>query len=394
MIKIMLAFVLLCLGVIDSYSQNGLEAALANIEKNNKSIVANTQYWIARDLGFKTGLSLPDPSAEFDLLAGFPNGTGQQTEFTMVQGFESPSVYKRRRELSALQVGKGQNYLATERQEILRSAKLTYINLIFLNKKLAALVNREQRTERLLNNMQVKLDQGEGNILDVNKARLQLLNVQHEIRLSEVTKDELLVQLQELNGGNLILVNDTIYSALPDLPQDFESLEQAIEEIDPARLALMQEIGIAQKQEELTHSLNQPRYEAGYRYQGLLGQQFHGLHLGISVPLREKKLKVSQRQAETQYAMLNLEAHRTEHYHEIKKLYDTYQHLMTALGEYRSLLLQSGNVALLDKALALGEITTIQYFLENVYAYDALDNFLELERATHIAAAELNKWRL
>ncbi len=394
MIKIFLTVLVVCLEVTVSYGQNGLETTLASIEKNNKSITANTQYWKSRDLGYKTGLSLPDPSAGFDFLAGFPKGTSQQTELTIVQGFESPSAYKRRRELSALQIGKGQNYLATERQEILLTAKLTYINLIFLNKKLAALSSRSLKTERLLYNLQNKLDQGEGNILDVNKARLQLLDVQNELRLTEAKKDELLVQLQELNGGNPIVVNDTIYPALPDLPQDFESLVQAIEENDPARLALMQEIVIAQKQEELTHSSNQPRYEAGYRYQGILGQQFHGLHVGVSVPIREKKLKVAQRQAETQYALLNLEAHRTALYHEMKQFYDNYQNMVAALDEYRSLLLQSANVSLFDKALALGEITTIQYFLENVYAFEAQDKFLELERETHVAAAELDKWRL
>lgn len=392
--KIILPCLILFLGVHDSHGQNGLETLLESVEKNNKSISTGTQYWISRDLGFKTGLSLPDPSAEFDLLAGSPAGAGTQTEFTIVQGFESTSVYKRRKELSALQIGKGQNYLAIERQEILLTAKLTYINLIFLNRKHTVLAGRNQKTERLLNNLQIKLDQGEGNILDVNKARLQLLDVQNELRLTEATKDKLLVLLKELNGGNLLTVNDTLYPPLPELAQDFELLEQKIEENDPTRLALMQEIVIAQKQEELTQSSNQPRYEAGYRYQGILGQQFHGLHVGMSVPIREKKLKVEQRQAETQYALLNLESHRTALYHEMSQFYTNYRNMVNALDEYQSLLLKSANAVLLDKALALGEITTIQYFLENIYAFEAQDKLLDLERATHVAGAELDKWRL
>ena len=49
---------------------------------------------------------------------------------------------------------------------------------------------------------------------------------------------------------------------------------------------------------------------------------------------------------------------------------------------------------LLEKALTLGEISSLQYLMELNYYYDAYDNFLDLESDYYHVIAELNKYEL
>ena len=64
------------------------------------------------------------------------------------------------------------------------------------------------------------------------------------------------------------------------------------------------------------------------------------------------------------------------------------------MEEYEELLSTMGNTVLLDKALRLGEITVIQYFLEQSYFYTAYDKNEQLKREYHKAVAELYKYTL
>ena len=52
------------------------------------------------------------------------------------------------------------------------------------------------------------------------------------------------------------------------------------------------------------------------------------------------------------------------------------------------------NNELLNKALQLGEISSLQYFMELNYYYDSYDNFLNLESDYYQVIAELNKYQL
>ena len=134
--------------------------------------------------------------------------------------------------------------------------------------------------------------------------------------------------------------------------------------------------------------------ELGYHYQGILGQTYNGIHTGISIPLWENKNTIKQKQAQLLFSDLQLQDHRTEHYYEIKNLYEKYTNLKITLQEYQTILATLNNTALLNKALALGELTTIQYFMEINYYTEAFNNFLQTEKEYHEAIAELYKYQL
>ncbi|TNE59431.1 MAG: transporter, partial [Bacteroidetes bacterium] len=129
-------------------------------------------------------------------------------------------------------------------------------------------------------------------------------------------------------------------------------------------------------------------------YQGILGQQFHGLHVGLNIPLWEHKNRVAQQQLQTTFYTGELEAQRTRQYYAVKAYYEKYQGLRRSLDEYRTSLETLNNMELLNRALEAGQITTLEYFVEQSLLYESRDRLLELEREVAKAAAELFRLEL
>ena len=101
-----------------------------------------------------------------------------------------------------------------------------------------------------------------------------------------------------------------------------------------------------------------------------------------------------QQQAQVQFSNLQVEDHRNEHYYEIKRLYDQQAALKTTLDQYQTVLSSIQSTTLLDKALALGEITTLEYFLELSLYQNAILYSLSTEWEYQAILVQLFKFNL
>lgn len=326
-------------------------------------------------------------------LFGSPSAADDQTDIFVVQPFDFPTTYKKRRELADVQGAVSTSEIARRRQEILLETKLVCLEMVYRNKLAAQHERRKAGLEKLLADFQRKLDTGDGNILDVNKTRLQLLEISQLQAENAVELQKLQTKLTELNGGEAVVFRDTIYPPLPEIAA-FEQLEKEYEAADPLRQTLEQEKRIAEKQLDLAKAWRLPKFEAGYHYQGILGQRFNGVHAGVTLPIWEQKYRKEAQQAQVLFAGLQLQSHLNEHFYEIKELYDRQAALKKSLDEYQLAISSVSNTALLDKALRLGEITVIEYFLEMSFYQNALLHFLKTERDFQVAVAELMQYKL
>lgn len=387
---IMLPFLLLAIKV---NGQASIDSVLANISRNNKTIIANTKYWEAKTLEYQTGLTPYNPKVDYDFLIGNPAIGGNQTDFTVTQSFDFPTVYIKKKQLSNQQIKQAEYQLNANRQEILLEAKLICLELIYRNKLHSELIIRKQNTEKWLTAFQTSLEKGQGNIMDVNKAKLQLIEINAAFQENLSISNQLNQKLTELNGGIPIQFSDTAFASYALIP-DFETLEQEIEAKDPVRKYLEQENVIGQNEVALSKSLNLPKIETGYHYQAILGQRFNGVHFGLTIPLWENKKVVKTKQAELILNEANLQDHINEHYYDIKQKYERMSNLKITLDEYQTLFSSLNNVELLDKSLSLGQISTIEYFMEMTYYYEALKNYLKTEMEYNKVVAELYKYQL
>jgi outer membrane protein, heavy metal efflux system len=382
-----------CFFIGTVFAQNSVDSVVKQVERNNKSIQSNKKYWQAKQSEFKTGLTPYDPQVEYDYLFGSPVGAGNQKDFAVTQRLDFPSVYKRKKELSGQQIAQTNLQQQVYRQDILLEAKLLTLQVIYLNKKGAELNRRSINTQKLVQDYQKKLDKGDVIILDLNKARLQLLNIQNEATLNENEKQVLLTKISELNGGIPIAINDTIYPFVTAIPI-FEILDSTIEANDPIIKVYEQEKKILQQQIVVQKAMNLPKIETGYHSQGILGQSYRGVHAGITIPLWESKNKINAAKANLEYATSNAETHRLNHRLENKQYYDLLDVRLKMIQEYKELLSTLNNTALLNKALSLGQITIIQYFYDESFYFTAYDKYLQAEWEYQQSVARLYKFQL
>ncbi|MDF1675795.1 MAG: TolC family protein [Vicingaceae bacterium] len=391
--KIIYIILILFITGINLNGQITIDSVLVNITKNNKTIIANTKYWEVKTLEYQTGLNPYNPKVDYDYLIGTPSNAGNQTDFAVTQFFDFPTVYVRKKQLSNEQIKQAEFQLNAKRQEVLLEEKLICIELIYRNKLNKELTIRKQNTEKWLVAFQKSLEKGQGNIMDVNKTKLQLIEINAAFQENKSISNQLNQKLSELNGGASIQFSETTYSSFPLLP-NFEILENEIEAKDPVRKYLEQEKVIGQNEVSLSKSLTLPKIETGYHYQAILGQRFNGVHIGLIIPLWENKNTVKTKQAELNLNEANLQDHINEHYFDIKQKYEQMTNLKITLDEYQILFSSFNNVELLDKSLSLGQISTIEYFMEMTYYYEALKNYLKTEMEYNKVVAELYKYQL
>jgi hypothetical protein len=172
--------VMACLISLAVSAQHGVDSVIEAVRSNNQAIQANRKYWEARRLEFRTGLTPEDPLVEYDYMFGSPSGAGNQRDFSITQRLDFPTAYGRKRELSRRQQSQAEHRQHSFRQDVLLDAKLVALELVYLNKKGAELDRRLKSTQQLVRDYERKLELGDVIILDVNKARVQLLNIQSE----------------------------------------------------------------------------------------------------------------------------------------------------------------------------------------------------------------------
>lgn len=375
------------------FAQSSIDNVLQEIEKNNKSLQSEKQYWEAEKLSYRTGLNPENPKAEYDYMIGSPEGAGNQTDMSITQAFDFPTAYGKRRNVSKEHVQQAEYKFQVARQEILLEAKLICLELVHRSKLSEQLSQRLLNANKLLLATNQKATQGETNVLDLNKIKLLRLEIKNDLERNEMAVVNLKQKLTELNGNILPDLNALAYPVLQALPP-FETLDSLIEANDPIVKVYRQDVNIGAEQVALSKSITLPKLEAGYHYQAILGQRYQGFHIGTSIPLWENKNKVKAQQARLSFSEIQVQEHRIQHQSRSKRVYESYLHWQNTVSEYQELLTASNNEALLTKALEAGQISLIEYLMEVRYQYDAVERFLDAENELHNTVAMLNKFGL
>lgn len=374
-------------------AQNIIDSVLNKVLINNKFLGAQSQLLETRQLQERTGLNPENPTISYDYLFGTPANLGDQTDIIISQGFDFPSAYAKRKKISRERSSQFLYQNQVHRQNTLLEAKEDCIELIYLNKHIKLAQNRLKTTQKAVGLIEKRVEVGETNVVEANKAKLLLLNIDTKLRSLQSQRKQVVLHLTELNGGLEVDFRDTQYPAQPIVPNS-DSLEALIEAIDPLLKIYENELALSELQLELSRSLKMPKLEGGYHYQSILGQTFNGLHLGMSIPLWENQNTLKYSRAYKSFTQLEVMQHRTEHQFEIKELYQDYLTLRQNLADYTAIIESLQSEQILLKSLEAQQISFIDYAMELQYYYQAYDHQLILERDLNKTIAKLYKYEL
>lgn len=379
-------------------SGNALQAQnlgriLQSIETNNKTLQATNRLTEAQKLEAQTGKYLPNPTIELNQLWADRSVGGNSNELAVIQSFDFPTVYSNKNKLAKLKAENFNYQYAAIRQQILLTAKQTYVEIIYLRRQKKLLDNRLKNAVRLSELYNQRLEKGDANQLELNKIQLEKINAQNAARLNDAALRALLEQLATLNGGLSLDFSDNEYTGEAEFP-DYTQLENDYLATDPSLKSLASETQSADREIKLSRALSLPKFDIGYRRNGGSSETLNGFRLGMSIPLWENKNTVKKAKAQAEYANINMEDNTGNLKSTLREQYVQAEALRSSCAEYSQALSQQRNEELLNRALEAGQISMIDYFVEITILYDSMQNFLNVEKEYHTTMAQLLQYQL
>ena len=372
------------------HSQNNIEDILKEVEINNTTLSALRSSVEAQKLGNKTGNYLQNPEVEFHYLWSNPNSIGNRTDISIKQSFDFPTAYGYRNQISDIKNKQADLEYKKQRRELLLKVRIVCLDLIYTNSLKVEYATRLEHAKSVADSYSSKYDIGDCNILEYNKAQLNLFNISNELETIEIERVALLSELACLNGGKLI---DFDVEKFPwiQLPQNFEQWYIVVESNNPLLAWLRQEIELSHKQIKYSKAMSLPKIDAGYMSERIVGEQFQGIVVGLSIPLWENKNTVKYAKGNTIAYESIWEDQKMQYFNHLRKLHSKAVGLQKSTNDYRNNLILFNSSELLGKALEKGQISLIEYIYELSMYYKNKDKLLDLELELNKIVAELNQ---
>ena len=390
------------------HAQEGMEAILQQIARNNKALQANTQLIASQKLESKATNNLANPTLSYSHLWDSDDKNITVGELVISQSFDFPSLYATRNRVSRLKSTALDAQSAAVRQQVLLQAQQLCLDIVLLHQQQQLLDERLKNAEELAQMYAERLKTGDANALETNKINLELLNVRTESRTNATTLQNKLKELTALNG-NLPLAPGrpqpepampgpealglTDYTPTP-LPADFTPVLNELLAADPALQALQHESAAARKQVSVSKQGWLPQLELGYRRNTETRHPLNGIVVGFSFPLFENRHQVKMAKSQA----LNLDYQKEDALLQASsalwQLYDEARSLRQSIDEYNDTFARQRDLSLLRKALEGGEISMIEYFVEVSVVYQSKANLLLLENQYQKVMAQMYKSRL
>ena len=365
---------------------------LKQVASNNLTLQALAHDNQADVLDIKASNSIGGPSVEYSPFFTKGYSGVAESELVVSQEIDFPTKYAARNKQAKMQNIVGEQLLIKQRRDILLQAQLLCIDLIRLNQTLSMLHERLANSETLLQMYQKRMDAGDANALELNKVKLDCMEVRTLVNEAQGERTSLLQQLRQLNGGKPIDVIDTV---LPEYPQitNFESY-RALALASDADVAVAQTaLRAADMNLKLQKNEWLPNISFGYRRNTEQGEGINGFLVGVNFPLYSNSNNVKAARQRRESAELQVMQAQNEAEATLRTNYEQLQGLQQVIDHSDVKLLQE-SLTLFAKALQHGEITALVYYVEINSIYEKLQRHIDLHCQSVKLLAELHKAEL
>lgn len=370
-----------------------IDSVLASIESNNLELKALLQDNDASKLEIQAQNNLQqDISVSYSPFFSKGYEGVSSSELIVSMGFDFPTQYISRGKSGKLQAEVLDMQYLVQRRNILLQAKILCLDLIRLNKEKEILDTRLANADELLVLMQKRFDEGGANIIDVNKIKMERMNVRSLAAQNEASRQNALLSLQALNGDIPVALDITEYTETETIG-NFDEFQAEVMATDADILSAEATVDATAQEIKVNKQNWLPKFELGYRRNTALSEASHGFLVGASIPIFSSihKTKI----AENRYAAAQsgLENARLQAEITLMSKYNEVLQVRTAVQTYDVPLMQN-TLDALKTAVMAGQMSVIDYYVEADNVYGNLSSYLSLECQYMKLLAEIYKNRL
>lgn len=387
--KVTISAVLACIaaaaGAQNTYC---IDSVLSSVERNNMELKALQQNSDASKLEIQAQNNLQqDISVSYSPFFSKGYEGVSSSELVVSMGFDFPSQYISRSKSGKLQSEAIDLQYLVQRRDILLQAKLLCMDLIRLNQEKDIIDARLANADELLALMQKRFDEGGANIIDVNKVKMERMNVRSLAAQNEASRENTLQSLRALNGDIPVDLTASDYPETGDI-LNFDDIRSEIMSTDMSILSAEASVNASEQEIKVNRQNWLPKFEVGYRRNTALAEASHGFLVGASIPLFSGRNKTKIAEAKHAAAQSGLENARLQTETMLRSRFNELKQLRTAIAAYDVPLMHSTLEALMT-AVRNGQISIIDYYLEADNVYGNLSSYLTLENQYQRALAEL-----
>lgn len=373
--------------VVSAKAQD-INSVLKSIEQNNMELKALLKGNEAADIENKSQNTLEDLSIEYSPFFQSETSGIASSELVITQGFDFPTLYGARKKAGQLQRNVLDMQYQTARRDILVNAKKLCLDIINYNKQKQLLQERRKNADELLAMFELKFKNGDATSLELNKIKLDRMNLETELVQADTKHANAMQQLQALNGGLPIEVNMTEY---PQAPADDEvtMYEKAVATDWTVRTAQASVLA-AEQDVKVNKQSWIPKFEIGYRRNTEGDNASNGFLIGGSIPLFSSKNKVKIAKARQTEAIMQHANARINAENSARTMINQMKQLKASADAYDVPLMRQ-TLKLLRTAVENGEISVTEYYVEADNIYKNMITYMDIERQYQDALTEIYK---
>lgn len=392
-----------------------VRAVLAAIEQGNTQLRALHETQAAEIADREAENVLGPTSLEYSPF--FHRGINglASSELILSQEFDFPTLYGERRRSVALQQNVLDLQYRTLRRDILLEASRLCCDLITAQKTILLVSQRMAATDSLLSLYARRLELGHATAIDVNRIKLDRMNLTTERAECQSTIATIHEELTRLNGGAPITALSSFDAsqlalAAPDCfmlpaadPQNLLSLPPSVlaqtglqtdadivagESLEMATAEAA--LSAARHELQLSKKSWYPTFTVGFRRNTEIREANAGFLVGVAFPLfsNGKKQKAARlHQSAAQYELANACAEAESRQ---RRLAGEARSLACTLATYDVPLMQQ-TLSLLLRAVYAGELSIIDYYTEAERVYGMLQQRISTEGEYLKAIVDLNR---
>lgn len=373
--------------VVSAKAQD-INAVLKSVEQKNMELKALLKGNEAADIENKSQNTLEDLSIEYSPFFQSETSGIASSELVITQGFDFPTLYGARKKAGQLQRNVLDMQYQTARRDILVNAKKLCLDIINYNKQKQLLQERRKNADELLAMFELKFKNGDATSLELNKIKLDRMNLETELVQADTKHANAMQQLQALNGGQPIEVNMTEY---PQAPADDEvtMYEKAVATDWTVRTAQASVLA-AEQDVKVNKQSWIPKFEIGYRRNTEGDNASNGFLIGGSIPLFSSKNKVKIAKARQTEAVMQHANARINAENSARTMINQMKQLKASADAYDVPLMRQ-TLKLLRTAVENGEISVTEYYVEADNIYKNMITYMDIERQYQDALTEIYK---
>lgn len=359
-----------------SQAEQQINRVLNEIEQNNTRLQSLRLGHEADMLEFRSQNQLAAPSVEYSPFWQKGYKGIASSELIVSETFDFPTIYGQRRKQQRLQQTLLDDTYAIARREVLLQAHLLCIDIIRQNQIAGMLKTRLEQAEGMLRLFEKRMEAGDATALELNKAKLERMEVMKDVAQAENERERLRLELQMMNGEVPIEMEEM------EFPEYIQT--EGEEALMSETLRLDPRVRIADSQYELNEQLVKmskmswlPQLTVGFRQNTEMRERLNGFVVGASFPLfgNRNQVRAARQRQEAEMKAMQEEKNKVQTEYSIRQ---KEMERLRKLMDHSDTRLLRETLQLLDNAMQHGELTALQYYQEQRDIYDQLASHIDL----------------